>query len=309
MKRLAQVLFQSAAQAWRRLTRKPEDPFKKCGGANARARPEATPGRSCEAAEASRAAILVANGSAVGMTGFEHIVPGWKQRVARPYDGAVERGLRSLINRWKGKQFAVIALVSELDFDGLSDDVLFDHAFTDLDCALICAQECSSALYRGHRAKHCNWKATEFPGRDTQWPAPSKHCGHRVLALLPQGIDDGSGYNRWSVRVSVWPIDPITPITAEFLDAIASRFDSPGIYSADLVRALAREGCPETLDAPTTSEPDGKADTHRRRQTARTLVSAAAISGNGVDRADPSPIIFRSRGAPFRKNKDNQWIH
>ena len=49
-----------------------------------------------------------ARGQPLRMEGFEHLIPGWTNRVAHPYNLLIEAGIRSEVARLTGKRYLVV---------------------------------------------------------------------------------------------------------------------------------------------------------------------------------------------------------
>jgi len=152
-----------------------------------------------------------AHGQPLRMVDFDHLVPGWGNRVAYPYNLPIEAGLRSEIARLAGKRYLVAVLHREYDYDGLFEQLFFDEAFLDPMEAVAHAQQVQEQHTGRTMAEHPDWRALMAPAH--QWPA-REEVGARLLRLLPQKAGDGTGFNSREIYVVVLPIDPDQPLSA-----------------------------------------------------------------------------------------------
>lgn len=156
-----------------------------------------------------------AHGQPARMVDFEHLIPGWGNRVAYPYNLPIEAGIRSEIARLTGKRYLVAVLHREYDLDGLFEQLFFDEAFLDPMEAVAHAQLAQARHMDRTLAEHPSWRpkwyALTVPTH--QWPA-GEGTGANLLRLVPQKTGDGTGFNSREIYVVVLPIDPDQPLSA-----------------------------------------------------------------------------------------------
>ena len=145
------------------------------------------------------------------MVDFEHLIPGWVNRVAHPYNLPIEAGIRSEIARLTGKRYLVAVLHREYDLDGLFEQLFFDEGFHDPMEAVAHAQKVQARHMDRTMAEHPEWRPLMVPAH--QWPA-REIVGAKLLRLLPQKAGDGTGFNSREIYVVVLPIDPDQPLSA-----------------------------------------------------------------------------------------------
>jgi len=152
-----------------------------------------------------------ARGQPIRMVDFDHLVPGWGNRVAYPYNLPIEAGIRSEIARLTGKRYLVAVLHREYDYDGLFEQLFFDEAFLDPMEAAGHAQQVRDDHLAQTLAEHADWRPLVVPSH--QWPS-REGAGPKLLRLLPQKVGDGTGFNSREIYVVVLPIDPDQPLSA-----------------------------------------------------------------------------------------------
>ena len=152
-----------------------------------------------------------ARGQPLRMEGFEHLIPGWTNRVAHPYNLLIEAGIRSEVARLTGKRYLVAVLHREYDLDGLFEQVFFEDAFTDLMEAVAHAEAVQGRHIAHTLSEHPNWHDLGAPRH--QWPA-GEGAGGKVRRLTAQKVGDGTGFNSREVYVAVLPVDPEQPLSA-----------------------------------------------------------------------------------------------
>src|SRR5688572_2353934 len=99
-----------------------------------------------------------ARGQPLHMVGFDHLVPGWGNRVAYPYNLPIEAGIRSEIDRLMGKRYLVAVLHREYDYDGLFEQLFFDEAFLDPMEAVAHAERVRDEQVASALAEHSDWR-------------------------------------------------------------------------------------------------------------------------------------------------------
>lgn len=144
------------------------------------------------------------------MEGFEHLIPGWGNRVAYPYNLPIEAGIRSEIARLTGKRYLVAVLHREYDYDGLFEKLFFDEAFLDPMEAVAHAQQVRDEHLAWTLAERADWRPLMIPSY--QWPS-REGASLKLLRLLPQKVGDGTGFNSRDIYVVVLPIDPDLPLS------------------------------------------------------------------------------------------------
>lgn len=152
------------------------------------------------------------------MMGFEHLVPGWSNKVAHPYHLPIEAGLRVEMERLKGSRFVVVVLTREYDYSGLHEVLVLDSGFVDPMEAVEYAERLRKRECQGIARENSHWRCLESPARE--WPARDPKAG-KMLRLEPAKYGDGTGYNSWEIHVAVVPITPSRPLTADLLSALA----------------------------------------------------------------------------------------
>lgn len=86
---------------------------------------------------------------------FEHLIPGWGNKVAYPYNLPIEEGIRAEMERLRGSRYLVAVLHREYDYDGLFEQLFFDEAFLDP----------MEAMATPSRSRRATWSAP--------WPSPT----------------------------------------------------------------------------------------------------------------------------------------
>lgn len=150
-------------------------------------------------------------GQPLRMVDFDHLVPGWGNRVAYPYNLPIEAGIRSEIARFTGKCYLVAVLHREFDYEGLFEQIFLDEAFLDPMEAAAYAQRVQNEHLALTLAEHADWRPLMIPSH--QWPS-REGAGPKLLRLLPQKVGDGTGFNSREIYVVVLPIDPEQPLSA-----------------------------------------------------------------------------------------------
>jgi hypothetical protein len=157
-----------------------------------------------------------------GFAGFEHLVPGWKEQVCKPYNEPVERGLAASIERLMGSRFIVATLIREYDYDGLFEKLVFDAGFVDpveaFEAAQCIGTERINATLEEHKNEQTPWRLLGTSPR--VWPTVDSLNGRRILSLISQKVGDGTGFNSREIHMAVFPVEPDRPITAELLAVI-----------------------------------------------------------------------------------------
>lgn len=153
-----------------------------------------------------------AHGQPLRMLDFDHLIPGWGNRVAYPYNLPIEVGVRSEIARLTGKRYLVAVLHREYDLDGLFEQLFFDEAFLDPMEAAAHAQQVRDEHLARALADHSDWHVMGSPSH--KWPSRDG-AGPQLLRLLPQKVGDGTGFNSREIYTVVLPIEPDQPLSAE----------------------------------------------------------------------------------------------
>ena len=116
------------------------------------------------------------------MVDFEHLIPGWVNRVAHPYNLPIEAGIRSEIARLTGKRYLVAVLHREYDLDGLFEQLFFDEGFHDPMEAVPHAQKVQARHMDRTMAEHPEWRPLMVPAHQClpgkSW-GPSSCCRRR----------------------------------------------------------------------------------------------------------------------------------
>ena len=144
------------------------------------------------------------------MMGFEHLVPGWENRVAYPYNVPIEAGIRSEISRLQGALYLVVVLQREYDYDGLFEQISLDSGFVDPLEAVHYAQLLMQSRCQAIASQNPHWRPMAASCR---WPSHETK-GKKLLRLEPGKYGAGAGFNSWEVHVAVIPLDPTTPLSA-----------------------------------------------------------------------------------------------
>lgn len=158
-----------------------------------------------------------ARGQPLRMVDFDHLVPGWGNRVAYPCNLPIEAGIRSEIARLTGMRYLVAVLHREYDYDGLFEQLLFDEAFLDPMEAVAHAQQVRVGHVTQALAEHPDWRHLMIPTH--QWPS-REGAGPKLLRLLPQKVGDGTGFNSREIYVVVLPINPEQPLSVELFQLL-----------------------------------------------------------------------------------------
>lgn len=151
------------------------------------------------------------------MMDFEHLVPGWANKVAHPYNLPIEAGIRSEMSRLQGARFLVCVLHREYDIDGLYEEIFLDAGFVD---PLEAAQHAHRVLEdhaKAARDQHPDWRPLGIPTH--LWPS-REAVGAQLLRLPPQKLGDGTGFNSREIYVVVLPINPDQPLSAELFQIL-----------------------------------------------------------------------------------------
>lgn len=153
----------------------------------------------------------------VRMMDFEHLVPGWGNKVAHPYNLSIEAGIRSEIERLLGARYLVAVLHREFEYDGLYEEIFLDAGFADpmeaVEHALrVLEDHCQATL-----GQHPEWRPLVLPSH--QWPS-REAVGGKLLRLGTRKYGDGTGFNSREIYVAVLPVDTGRPLSAELFQTL-----------------------------------------------------------------------------------------
>lgn len=188
-----------------------------------------------------------------GWASFESLIPGCRWRVVKPYHLPIEAGIRAEQARLAGKRWVVASRLREFDGDCLTlDTVRLDAAFDDEGEALTRARSLQSEMTAAMRARLKGANSRSEPPR---WPLKEALSGRPVLH-----VGDSAYFyaqNLWSgawVDVAVLPIDPVSPLSADLVDAIGDPYDLGGLqgYFERIGESLGvRVRSPQAMPPPT----------------------------------------------------------
>ena len=151
------------------------------------------------------------------MEGFEHLVPGWSNRVAHPYNLLIGAGIRKEMERLRGARYLVVVLHRLYDYGGLFEELFLDAGFVDPVEASEHALRVRERHYQAIQKQHPDWHPLNGPLH--LWPS-REPSGAKLLRLDPMKLGDGTGYNSGEIHTAVLPLDPDQPLSAELFELI-----------------------------------------------------------------------------------------